>query len=84
MEDENAIEHLIKLHTGRTSEMDSLDAVEVLMALENEVADLKKGERIEAIDKFLQEIQSDSSTMLETMLGDTTEKLKQYYHTLGK
>jgi len=53
------------------------------MALENEVADLKKGERIEAIDKFLQEIQSDSPTMLETMLGDTTEELKQYYHTLG-
>lgn len=64
--------------------MDSLDAIEVLMAIEDALEGLPYGHRIETIDTFLRELRTEAPETLKNMLEDTTDTVYAYCKDLGE
>ena len=84
MESDNAIEVLLKAHSGQIHQMDSLDAIELLMAIEDALEGLPYGHRIETIDTFLRELRTEAPETLNNMLEDTTDRVVAYCKDLGE
>lgn len=84
MKSDDAIEVLLKAHSGQIHQMDSLDAIEVLMAIEDALEGLPSGHRIETIDTFLRELRTEAPGVLQSMLEDTTDTVYAYCKDLGE
>ena len=74
----DSLDSLIENYAGRVNQMDSLDAIELLMAIEETIWILPSPQRIEPLDALLRELRSEAPTLFESMVGDTTDEVKIY------
>ena len=84
MKSDDAIEVLLKAHSGQIHQMDSLDAIELLMAIEDALRELPYGQRIGPLDTYLRELRTEAPGVLQSMLDDTEDRVVAYCKDLGE
>ena len=82
MESDDAIEVLLKAHSGQIHQMDSLDAIELLMAIEDALIELPYGQRIGPLDTYLRKLMTKAPSVLRSMLDHTTDRVVAYCEDL--